>query len=101
MFVTITSSKGSAEQAAKAEEFLRGFLSRLKQQPGVVAILHYKRPDMDDESTIIVWENQEAVQAYRKGDLIKEAIAFESKMNMPGTREAYPLTLGYGLLPTS
>jgi len=96
MFVTITSSKGTAEQAAEAEKFLRGFLPRLKQQRGVVAILHYRRPDKGDESTVIVWENQEALQAYRNGDLIKEAIAFENKMNMPATREGYPLTLGYG-----
>ena len=97
MFVTITSSKGTTEQAAEAEEFLRGFLPRLKQQRGVVAILHYRRPEKQDESTTIVWESQEALQAYRNGELINEAIAFESKMNMPATREGYPLTLGYGL----
>lgn len=86
-----------ADQAAEVEDFLRGFLPRMKQQPGVIAILHYSRPEKGDESTIVVWENQEAVQAYRNGDLLKEAIAVENRLNLPTTREGYPLTLGLGL----
>jgi len=39
-----------------------------------------------------VWENEDAVRAYRGSELIKEAIAFEKAHNMPATREGYPLT---------
>jgi len=91
MFITITTSKATPEQLQKVETFLHEFLPRLKQQPGVLAIYHYARSEQGDGSTIIIWENEEAVQAYRTGDLIKEAIAFERAHNLPSTREGYPL----------
>ncbi len=91
MFITITTSKATPEQLHEVEAFLHEFLPRLKQQPGVVAIYHYVRPEQGDESTIIIWENEEAVKAYRTSDLIKEAIAFEQAHNLPSTREGYPL----------
>lgn len=91
MFLTITTSKATPEQLQEVETFLYEFLPRLKQQPGVVAIYHYARPEQSDESTIIIWENEEAVQAYRRSDLIKEAVAFEQAHHLPSTREGYPL----------
>lgn len=91
MFMTITTSKATPEQLQEVETFLHEFLPRLKQQPGVLAIYHYVRPEQGDESTIIIWENEEAVQAYRKSELIKEAIAFEQAHHLPSTREGYPL----------
>ncbi len=91
MFITITTSKATPEQLQKVEMFLHEFLPRLKQEPGVLAIYHYARPEQGDESTIIIWENEEAVKAYRTGDLIKEAIAFEQAHHLPSTREAYRL----------
>ena len=97
MFITITSSKPSSDQLKKAEAFLAQFLPRLEQEPGVVAIYHYSRPDMGDDTTIVIWENQEAVKAYRQSALIQEAIAFEKEQNLPATREGYPLL--YATLP--
>jgi len=94
MFITITSSKVTPEQSRQVEAFLGGFLPRLKQQPGVVAIYHYARPERGDEITIVVWKSQEAVKAYRESDLIKEAIAIETQLNLPATREGYPLVYG-------
>jgi heme-degrading monooxygenase HmoA len=94
MFVTITSSQVSAEQSEKIEAFLATFLPRVKQLPGVVAIYHYTRPDKGDDSTIIVWESRAALQAYRDGDLIQEAIAFEKQHDLTTTREGYPVTYG-------
>ena len=91
MFITITASKAMPEQFQEVETFLHDFLPRLKQQPGVLAIYHYARPEQGDESTIIIWENEEAVKHYRTGDLIKEAIAFEQAHKLPSTREGYPL----------
>jgi hypothetical protein len=45
MYVTITASKGrSGEQAKRVHNFLNGFLSRLKEQPGVKEILHGASP---------------------------------------------------------
>ena len=99
MFVTITTSKVTAAQLSEVEKFLQVFLPRLqKEQPGVVAILHYARPDKGDDSTIIVWDNPSSVQAYRSGELIKEAIAFEKKLNLSAAREGYPLNYGSGFL---
>ena len=91
MFLTITTSKATPEQFREVEAFLHEFLPRLKQQPGVLAMYHYARPEQGDESTIIIWENEEAVKAYRTSDLIKEAIAFEQAHHLPSTREGYPL----------
>ena len=91
MFITITSSKVPPELSEKVESFLQKFLPRMKQQPGVRSIYHYARPDLDDESTIVTWDDQESIKAYRESELIKEAIAFEQKLNLPSTRESYPL----------
>ena len=91
MFITITTSKATSEQFQEVETFLHGFLPRLEHQAGVLAIYHYARPEQGDESTIIIWENEEAVKAYRTGDLIKEAIAFEQAHHLPSTREGYRL----------
>ncbi len=91
MFITITTSKATPEQFQEVEAFLHEFLPRLKQQPGVLAIYHYARPGQGDESTIIIWENEEAVQAYRRSELIQKAIAFEQAHNLLSTREGYPL----------
>lgn len=91
MFITITSSKTSQDQAEQVEKFLANFFPRLQQQPGVKHIYHYARPDKGDEYTVIIWENQEAVKAYRESDLIKEAIAFEKEHGMESQREGYPL----------
>jgi len=94
MFITITSSKASTEQSAEVDAFLAKFLPRAKQLPGVVAIYHYARPDKGDASIIIVWESTSALQAYRDGDLIKEAISFEKQHGMTTTREGYPVIYG-------
>jgi heme-degrading monooxygenase HmoA len=91
MFITITISKATPEQLQEVETFLHEFLPRLKQQPGVLAMYHYTRPEQGDGSTMIIWENEEAVKAYRVSDLIKEAIAFEQAHHLPSTREGYPL----------
>ncbi len=94
MFITITSSKVPPELSGQVEGFLKEFLPRLKQQPGVVAIYHYARPKEQDEATIVVWNSPADVQAYRDSDLMKEVMAFESRLNLPATREGYPLAYG-------
>ena len=94
MHLTITSSKVPPVHSERVETFLRDFLPRLKQQQGVLAIYHFARQDDEDESTIVVWKSQEDVKRYREGELIKEAIAFESQLKLPSTREGYPLIYG-------
>lgn len=64
----------------------------MRKFPGVIAIYHYARPDRGDDRTIVIWESEEALQLYRQSELVKEAIAFEKKLNLPAIREAYPLT---------
>ena len=94
MYITLTHSQGTLDQLRQTGEFLAEFLPRLKQQPGVLAVYHFDRPDKGDDFTIIVWDNEEAVKDYRQGTLVKEALAFEQSHNMPATREGYPLSLG-------
>jgi len=67
----------------------------MRKFPGVVAIYHFARPETKEESTLIIWEGPEALKAYRESYLVKEAIAFEKKTNMPTTREAYPIQSVY------
>jgi quinol monooxygenase YgiN len=92
MYITITTSTPTREQLPQVEAFLQRFLPRVQRQPGVLAVYHYVRADKGDDSTLIVWEDEAAVQAYRTGDLVKEAIAFEQAHNLPATREGYPLS---------
>jgi len=91
MFITLTSSKVTEEQSREVDLFLEGFLPRFKQQPGVLAIFHYNRPEMGDDVTVTVWESEDAVKAYRQSALIKEPLAFESDHKLPTTREGHPL----------
>jgi hypothetical protein len=91
MFITITTGQGTPEQIQAATIFLQSFLPRLEQYPGVVAAYHYIRPEHGDHTTLILWENEEAVRAYRASDLVREAMAFEQANNLPATREGYPL----------
>lgn len=91
MFITVTTSRPKPDQFEKIETFLSKFLPRLEQQSGVVAIYHYVRPERGDDTTLVIWENQEAVKNYREGSLNQEAVAFEKELNLPSTREGYPL----------
>lgn len=91
MYITITTSKPTPTQLPEVEAFLQRFLPRVQQQPGVVAVYHYVRPDQGDDGTLIIWENEAAVQTYRTSELVKEAVAFEHAHNVPATREGYPL----------
>jgi heme-degrading monooxygenase HmoA len=94
MVISITSSEVTPEQGREVEEFLSGFLPRLKaEQPGVVAIYHFTKADQGEEVTAIVWEDDEARTAYRQSGLIKEALELEQRLGLASRREAYPLTL--------
>jgi heme-degrading monooxygenase HmoA len=94
MYVTVTSSKVTPEQSRLADKFLESFLPRLKQQPGALSVLHYNRPDKGDEITVIVWESEAAVAAYRQTALLQEAVAFDKEHGVVTTREGYPLHIG-------
>lgn len=92
MFITLTHSQGEADQLRQADEFLASFLPRLKQEPGVLGVYHFNRPDKGDDYTLIIWQDEDSMKAYRQSSLVKEAIAFEKTNNLPATREGYPLT---------
>ncbi len=49
MHITITTSKPTPEQLPEVEAFLSQFLPRVQQQPGVVAVYHFVRPDKGDD----------------------------------------------------
>jgi heme-degrading monooxygenase HmoA len=91
MLISITTSPVTDEQLERVESFLAGFLPRLRQQSGVVEILHFARPKDASTTTIVVWENEEALHAYRESELLKEALALEQALGLVTTREAFPL----------
>jgi heme-degrading monooxygenase HmoA len=97
VYVTITASRGlTAEQARRVEDFLGGFLPRVRQEPGVKEILHGQSPDGHDVTTIIVWENAEAARRYRESDLIREPMAFEQELGLDSTRAGFAVTRHLG-----
>jgi heme-degrading monooxygenase HmoA len=91
MIISITSGRYTLEQSQNTKAFLEKFLPKVRSFPGVKAVYHFEKPDKNEESTIIIWESEEALKHYRDSDLVKEAIAFEKTRNLPTTREAYPL----------
>ena len=91
MFITITTSKVKPDQSDMVEEFLEGYLPKVGKLPGVMAVYHYNRPKNDDDSTIIGWKDVKSLEAYREGDLIKEAMDFMRKLGSESVMEAYPL----------
>ena len=93
MFVTITSNRTSPHQTPEIEDFLGEFLPRLRAFRGVRAIHHFLRPDHGDDVTIIIWDNEDAVKAYRVSELIREVAAFEQSHNTRVVREGYPLAI--------
>ena len=93
MYISLTGGKVTKESEAETEKFLSEFLPKMRRLPGVMAIYHYYRPELGDNTTIVIWKDREALQAYRNGELIKEAIAFEKKTGRLATREGYPLSI--------
>jgi heme-degrading monooxygenase HmoA len=94
MYITFTGGKVTPEESRDLDKFLADFLPRLKRQRGVLAAYQVNKPDKGEEVTIIVWENEEAVKAYRQSELFKEPMAFEKAHNMNTTREGYPVVFG-------
>jgi heme-degrading monooxygenase HmoA len=95
MFISVTTSRVTPEQAEQVEAFLHTFLPKVQREPGVRAIYHFYRAERSESTTLIVWETDEARQAYRQSPLIQEAAEFEQKMGLAGTRESYPLTYAF------
>ena len=91
MYITITKSQVPPDKLEKVESCLKEFFPRFQKQPGVISIYHYARVEFGDESTIVIWEDQESVKAYRESELIKEALAFEESLGLKSSREGYPL----------
>jgi heme-degrading monooxygenase HmoA len=91
MWILITTSQTTPDKFRQVEDFLESFLPKLSQVPGVSAVYHYASADQSSETTLTVWESEEALRRYQAGDLVKEALALRKKMNLPGSREAYPL----------
>jgi heme-degrading monooxygenase HmoA len=93
MFITITTSIVDEELSRKVEKFLESFLPRMREQPGVTAIYHTANRDKGEESTIVIWESEEVLEAFQQSDLIKEAMDFKKKYTVVSTGEAYPIML--------
>jgi heme-degrading monooxygenase HmoA len=87
MVLTVTTSVLDAEQLAHVESFLVGFLPRMREAPGVVEILHYADRESGRAQTLVVWESEADVRAYRESALVKEAMAFEKSVGAPGDRK--------------
>ena len=83
MVISFTSSRVTPEQGRVVEEFLGGFLPRLKaDQPGVMAVYHFGTAEGGEQVTAIVWESEEARVAYRESDLIKEPLELERRLGL-------------------
>jgi len=93
MFITITNTKAASADIEATEKFLSDFLPRLKKFPGVLSIYNYIIKERGEGSTIIIWENEDAVKSYWRSELIKEPAAFADMNNVEITREAYPLNI--------
>lgn len=71
MFITITSRKADSVQIDIVENFLSKFLPRLRRQPDVEPVYHFKRQDKSDEITVTVWDNDDALKASLQIELNK------------------------------
>jgi quinol monooxygenase YgiN len=91
MVISVTTSRVTPEQALQVEAFLHRFLPQLEQEPGVTAVYHFSRPEVGELTTLIVWESESARQAYRRGELIQQAMTVEQQFGLATTRESYPL----------
>ncbi len=91
MVISMTTSRVTPEQERQIDGFLQEFLPKLQREPGVVAVYHYYRPDPGESTTLIVWENDAARQAYRQSPLFEQPMAMEARLGMSSAREAYPL----------
>ena len=91
MVVSVTTSFMTAEQLEQVNGFLAEFLPRLKQQSGVLEVLYFTRPLESGGTVVVVWEDDEALHRYRASALSQEALAFERKLGIVTTREAFPL----------
>ena len=91
MYITSTISRPDADQSRKLQDFLADFLPRMESEAGVQAIYHYTRPQQGDDVTVVIWESQEAAMNYRAGALIREVNRMEKELNLPISREGYPL----------
>jgi len=90
--ISFTTSKPNPDQATQVESFLAEFLPRLAQQPGVVGAYHFTDAEAGESTTVIVWRDDAARMAYRDGQLIRDAQAFEAQMGLSSTRRAFPLS---------
>jgi heme-degrading monooxygenase HmoA len=90
VYVTIISNRTSPQRTPRVKAFLDEFLPRLRRFRGVRAIHHYQRPDHGDDMTIIIWNNEEAAEAYRRSDLRRGAEAFERSREARSVREGRP-----------
>jgi quinol monooxygenase YgiN len=91
--ISITSAKASEAQVGQVREFLGTFLPRLRKSPGVNAIYQFPGSGSGEETTIIVWESESALRAYRESALMQEVTAFAQEHGFTITRETHPLTL--------
>ena len=92
MLISLTTSHPDADQRREIETFLAGFLPRLEQQPGVVAVYHYVDEDAGESTTLIVWRDEASRLAYREGTLIGEAMEMERRLGLISVRRAFPTT---------
>ena len=91
MQISITSTRPTNEQIPQIEQFLGTFLPRVRKFPGVLSVYHYYRPSHGDSYTVIILESDYALKCYRESNLFTEALEFQKMLNLPGTREDYPL----------
>jgi heme-degrading monooxygenase HmoA len=91
MYITVSTVEQKANEAEKIEKFLAQFFPRLEKHPGVISVYRYLRPEQEDSSTIIIWENQEAWNGYVGSSLKGEIDTFMRDNHLKIKREGFPL----------
>jgi hypothetical protein len=76
-----------AKKLEAVEAFLSDFLPRMKREPSIVEIVHYVQHDLGKATTLVIWETEDDVRKYREGDLVKEAVAFETSQQLSSVRD--------------
>jgi quinol monooxygenase YgiN len=92
MVISLTTSLPTPDQREQVATFLAGLLPRLEREPGVMAVYHYSDPETGESTTLVVWRDDASRAAYRESPLIREAMAFEERLGLRGTRRAFPLS---------
>ena len=93
MIISLTSSVPTPEHAAQIGSFPEEFVRRMRRIDGVEGIYHDTGADSGKHTTVVLWRDAVAPRAYMNGDVVTEAIAFETITGNEASRRGFPVTI--------